>query len=359
MLDRRIGPPPPPGLHWLPPMPQWDERLRGLERADAQGWSELVALANAGLDSLDTLRLDRKLTRLFGRAPPPGLPTTPVRLALLASSTVDHLRPGIRVGALRRGIWLDIHTVPYGQYSQALLDTASELHRYRPDTVLFAFDACHLLGGIDPASPAGRIQAELDRLCGDLARNWRLAREAFGCRVIQQTLLPVFASVVGNNKHRLPGAAAWLVQDLNQRLRGLADAEQVDLLAIDSRVAQDGLRGWHDPALWFRAKQEVHPAAAAVYGDLLGRLLAARQGRSEDAPIWLSSHRGRCIGGVLIDKIVVARLERRLQSTVDARNHGLYGKCWGELTIVDHHVGYSPRLGGSLGLHVSHVSVVS
>ncbi len=37
---------------------------------------------------------------------------------------------------------------------------------------------------------------------------------------------------------------------------------------------------WHNPALWLRAKQEISPAAAPLYGDLIGRLLAAAQGLS-------------------------------------------------------------------------------
>ena len=37
----------------------------------------------------------------------------------------------------------------------------------------------------------------------------------------------------------------------------MADADGVDLLALDERAARDGLGAWHDPALWHRAKQEV------------------------------------------------------------------------------------------------------
>src|SRR6185312_454811 len=48
-------------------------------------------------------------------------------------------------------------------------------------------------------------------------------------------------------------------------------------------VESDGLAAWHDPALWHRAKQEVHPSAAPGYGDLVARLLAAALGRSSKA----------------------------------------------------------------------------
>ncbi len=60
----------------------------------------------------------------------------------------------------------------------------------------------------------------------------------------------------------------------------MADAANVELLALDDRVARDGLAAWHNPTFWHHAKQEVTPAAAPMYGDLVGRLLAAGQGRS-------------------------------------------------------------------------------
>jgi FkbH-like protein len=63
----------------------------------------------------------------------------------------------------------------------------------------------------------------------------------------------------------------------------LADAEAVDILALDAVAATDGIAAWHDPALWHRAKQEVHPSAAPCYGDHVARLLAAGLGRSSKA----------------------------------------------------------------------------
>ena len=270
-----------PELHWLPSIPKWNEALAPV--GDAQGgsaWADLIGLANTRINFLATLQLDRKRAELFRDTPPPGLATKPIRLAVLASSTVDHLLPALRVGALRRGLWLNIYTCDYGQYLQELMDPRSALHEYKPDTTLFALDAHHLVSGFDASDSAEDVQRRLDSLCSTIARRWRVARDELGCRVIQQTLPRVFPGLFGNNEFRLPGSPASVIDQLNDRVRSMADTERVDLLAIDTRVAQDGLNAWYDPALWHRAKQEIHPAAAPVYGDLLGRLLAAQQGRS-------------------------------------------------------------------------------
>ena len=153
-----------------------------------------MALANNRLDLLATARLDRRVQTLFGDAPPPGLGTKPVRLAVLASSTVEHLLPSLRVAALRRDIWLHVHTGDYGQYGRDLSDPSSDLHVYKPDTVLFALDAHHLLAGGGTS-----LEPIVDRL----VHHWRLARESFHGPVVQQTVLPVFPRLFGNNEHRL------------------------------------------------------------------------------------------------------------------------------------------------------------
>lgn len=258
-------------LAWLPHFPGWAERLAKIATAtDSEAWHDLVALGNARIDYAATIRLDRVLRRRFSAAPA-ALSTRPLRLAILSSSTVEHLFPGIRVAALRRGLWVDIHTVEYGQYQQALLNSSSSLYAFKPDVVLFAFDAPHLLAS---------GSQDLDAVCGRVRELWRQTHAVFRCHVIQQTLLPTALALLGNNEHRLAGSALHLTRRFNEWLRTQSDIEGVDLLAIDDRSAVDGLQSWHDPVMWLRAKQEITPLAAPYYGELLARMLAAYQGRS-------------------------------------------------------------------------------
>lgn len=254
-----------PDLPWWPTFEDWHGRLAAVPpEPTAEAWSELVALAKANLDLIQTTRLDRALAKRFGETPPADLGTRPVRLAVLGSGTLRHLLPGLRVGALRRGLWLHCFIGEYEQYRQELIDPSSALHVFRPEAILFAFDACHLVG----------TSAET------LRELWRTARQAFGCRVIQQTILPLAPELLGENEHRQPESPSERARALNAWLREHAEAEEVDLLSLDRHLERDGVRAWHDPALWYRAKQEVHPAATPLYGDLVARLLAAQQGRS-------------------------------------------------------------------------------
>ena len=290
VLSEPTPPPPRPTrsaaarrLRWLPQLEDWNAQIAEIERrhvGDADAWNAVLALARHDLDFVRTTRLDKSIVRLFSDGQPAGLDTPPVRLAILGSSTVDHLLPAIRVGAARRGLGLKLYVPSYGQFRQEIFDPASGLHAFRPTTVLFALDAPHLLRGADPEMDQEAARAFVQSVLEDLGGLWTAVRTAFRPQILQNGVLPVFPALLGLNEQRLPGSAAALASRLAVELADAADAAGVDLVAIDRWAAQDGLKAWHDPVLWHRAKQEISPIAAPVYGDLVARLIAAARGRS-------------------------------------------------------------------------------
>jgi FkbH-like protein len=253
--------------------------LHAFRNEPAATWDQATMLAGGRLDFVLTNALDDAVRRRFP-SPPAEITGKPVRLALLGSATTSHLHAAIRVAGLRRGLWVDIYENEYGQYLQELADEDSGLHAFQPTAILFVLDAHHLAAGANALMDATTAEAALEEVTARLSEAWSMARGAFHCPVIQQTALPLHLPVLGSNEHRLPGSRARLLARLNETLRPLAEREGVDLLALDDRTARDGLSAWHDPALWHRSKQEISPVAAPMYGELVARLLAARQGRS-------------------------------------------------------------------------------
>jgi FkbH-like protein len=90
----------------------------------------------------------------------------------------------------------------------------------------------------------------------------------------------VFRPILGNNEHRYLQSPLTMVNKLNESLRTLADEKGTHVLAVDTLAARDGITEWHDEGLWHRSKQDIHPRVLHVYGDEVGRLLAAIRGRS-------------------------------------------------------------------------------
>jgi FkbH-like protein len=268
-----------PSLYWLPTVVDWRKKLLAARSAPEKNWGVLVDLANSRLDFMSTNGLDALLQKTFPE-PPGNLATRPIRLALLGSSTLTHLQPAIRVACLRRGLHVTIYECAYGQFMQEMHDTSSDLHAFKPNLILYALDGIYLTAGLDATAQAADAAAEYMAVKERIENGWSMARQAFNCPILHQTPLPVLPNLIGNNEQRVPGSRAAMIARLNADLRPMADKAGVHLVALDYQAARDGIAAWHDTAMWHRAKQEVSPAAAPVYGDLVARILAAAQGRS-------------------------------------------------------------------------------
>jgi FkbH-like protein len=267
-------------LRWLPTFESAANYKLRLAAVARDGWPAGVAVANHALDFIRTAQLDSVVRNAIGDNMPLTLAARPARLAILGSCTTVQLHPAIRVAGLRRNLHITVYEGDFGQYWQELSDADSGLNAFKPSAVLLALDAHHLAAGVNAAMAPDEVDAALADTVARIRECWRLAKTNFYSSVIHQIALPVHPPLLGNNEHRLAGSKAAFIARLNTALRPLADEAGVDLLALDDRAAVDGLAAWHDAGLWHRAKQEVTPAAAPLYGELLVRILATKLGRS-------------------------------------------------------------------------------
>src|ERR1700730_683402 len=145
-----------PMLSWLPLARDFRGDLRAaLDSVSPTDCLEKFAfLAAYRLGFLETLQLDRAFGRL-GLKEAPGF--LPIRLAVLASSTVDHLMPAIRVAGLRRRLLIDTHSGAYGQYRQDLLDPTASLHQFAPQVVLFSLTAREAIADISLTATVSEV----------------------------------------------------------------------------------------------------------------------------------------------------------------------------------------------------------
>ncbi len=273
-------------LLWLPRHPDLSAALSEAKR-DSDPLSRLghaARLAGYRRDFTQTTRLDRLAGEGLaavtnGEATATGL--QPLRIALLASHTVDHLVPAIRVAGLARRLALAVHVAPYGQYRQALLLDDAALNAFAPQLILLALDAHDAPLQVPLEASQGEVDEAVATRVEELRLLWRRARERYAAQVVQQTLVPADPPLFGAFDALVPASPQSLIDRLNGAIREAAREDGVLLMDLAREAASgaygDGLA---EPLRWHQAKQLVSPHLAPLYGDQLARIAAASVGLS-------------------------------------------------------------------------------
>jgi FkbH-like protein len=321
-------------MAWLPAPSDFRADLRSaMAAAPADRAEKLASLAQHRLGFVETIQLDRALAQ-SGPDPVEGFPR--VRLAILASSTVDHLVPAVRVAGLRRRLLIDVHLGAYGQHRQDLLDPSSSLYRFAPHTILLSLTAREAVAGIPLSATSTEVDDALARSVDELRLLWRKAREGLKATVIQQTYLDVTHPLFGSHDRLVPAAPSRLVARLNDLLAQAAASDGVLVLDIARASGSAGVEAWFDVGRWMQAKMEIAPPAAPLYGDLVARIVAAQRGLSKkclvldlDNTLW-----GGVIGDDGIEGIVLGEGSAAGEAHLALQRYALQLKSRGVILAV-------------------------
>ena len=239
---------------------------------------KLARLAARDLGVIETIQLDKAL-----RAVPADEQSscTAVRLAVLGSTTVEHLLPAIRVAGLRRRLLIDASVGGYNQYRQEILGAETPLLERAANVLLLSLRAAEFVRGIALAATKADADRALHKALAELRELWRTARQRFGVSVVQQSFLNTMQPVFGNHERLIAGAPSRLVERLNDELADLAASDGVLVLDVAAASARDGIDAWFDARHWLQGKMEIAPGAAGRFAELLTRLIGALYGKSK------------------------------------------------------------------------------
>ncbi len=198
--------------------------------------------------------------RLDALAPAADAPAVRrVRVAIIGSSTLDHVRGYLSVYCRLAGLAPEFYLGPFDQYAQDILDGDSPLYQFAPDVVIVAVHGRALFPDLydrpfdlDPearrAASTGVVE-DVARLLGALT-----------LRTTALVLLHTFAtpqySPLGALDRRDPCGQSAIFAAINEGLaeRVRRDFPSVQLVDEDRVYGRIGKRNVTDPRMWFMAR---------------------------------------------------------------------------------------------------------
>ncbi|MBV9341722.1 MAG: HAD family hydrolase [Acidobacteria bacterium] len=211
------------------------------------------------------------------------------RLAVLRSFTVEPLVPLLRAEAFCAGINLSLHLGDFNAYAQEILDSESELYRFRPNAAVLAVQAADIAPDLwrDYADlDQTNVAAGIERVSGSIAQWMREFRRRSQAALIVHSLEQPYLPALGVLDGQREASQAAALERINEEFRRVArQLRGVYVLEYDAMVARHGRARWHDERktllarLPIRADQLIHLAREWL------RFLAPLAGKSAKALI--------------------------------------------------------------------------
>jgi FkbH-like protein len=265
-----------------------------LLRVDARFEAELAALkelvragewrgALAGLRRLaaplDDLARQHRYLRLFAALPVTELELEPIRVAVCAHSSVEHLTDLLRLWLALDGFDARIFAAPFGTVDQMVLDPGSELYRFQPDVIwLFSSHrdvSAELPPGVSLADVDAHVAGEVQRF----ADRWQILRQHSTAHLVQNNADLPLLRPFGNFEGSAPFPRATVLRDFNVRLARSA-AAGVTIFDLDALSSVYGKRTWVDERFWHHSRHAFSLDALGLVAFHLARLVRGLRGRA-------------------------------------------------------------------------------
>jgi FkbH-like protein len=210
--------------------------------------------------------------------------SSPLRIALLASCTIDLVKEPLAASLSERGIAADFWIAGFAQYRQVLIDPESECYRFDPHIAILYLDGEDLFAPLleHPLgfNKAGREEfsqrrvAEVSDLVAQLKH--RLPRASVFLNTVALPPLNVLGSLEYNSGFSIQDAASVY----NSALAGIA-RHTPGVVVIDVAAVMDwlGYSNWHDTRLWHLARSRWSRHATRLLGRRYAAAVAALSGK--------------------------------------------------------------------------------
>ncbi len=218
--------------------------------------------------------LQSRYVALFQSIPPEELELKGLRLAILATSTVDHFIDVLKFWLAKQGFRVEVFSSPFDTVHQTVLDSTNALYDFAPEFVWFFNNYRDVTFSVS----FGANQNECDTAINDTVKKftelWKIIQKNLPCHILQNNVdLPNFR-VFGN----LEGSVAWSQTNLLRKFNlCLASASRSGVTIFDMEYLSSlfGKNSWHDARYWHHSKHAFSLDACGLVSSQVGALIGA------------------------------------------------------------------------------------
>src|ERR1017187_1162654 len=138
-----------------------------------------------------------RIAKVFSSIPTEQLGLKPIRIALLASTTVDHFSDILRFWLARDGFAAEIWIAPYDTIIQTTLDETSELYSFRPD-IIWIFSTYRDVRICVPIGDDNAVMPAIDLAIATNTMLWQTIQSRLPCAIIQNNADIPYCDSFGN-----------------------------------------------------------------------------------------------------------------------------------------------------------------
>ena len=249
-----------------------------------------------------------KISRLLQKIPNEELGLKPIKVALLTTSTVDHLAEILRLYLAKEGYSAEFYISEYGTIYQTALNPESELYAFNPDIIWTFINYRDL--DLVPLTSLSLDEAaeEVAKAIEAINSLVKAIQRQCGAQIIINNSDRPLEREFGNLDVSLPCSRTALIQRFNLEL-GSSVPSGVLIFDLSYIAEKYGLQKWHDETYWHHSKHAFSLNAAGFVAHSMAKLIRGARGESRkclvldlDNTLW-----GGVIGDDGIEGIVLGQ----------------------------------------------------
>ena len=192
----------------------------------------------------------------------------PLRIGILRSFTFELIEPFLITACARTQLTPDLYFAPYNVIQQEIIDSASSLHKFKPQIVILAIRLEELspklanqfpcLSAEDIEKITQQVLADMQQIISGLAQHQQY-------QILVHNFHRPATPALGIIEGQFPHSQRLTIERINQQLRDIVQQySNVYIVDYDKIVSRVGYEQFFDPRGWYLAKSPISPAGLAA-----------------------------------------------------------------------------------------------